>query len=83
MGPRSYLVVAHVVGRGRMTTTNFGCSTTCGKLFTVGRTLVFRARPAKGWRFVRWTGACRGRATCRVAVTAPRRVAATFTRVSA
>ena len=51
-GPQELLVVAHVAGRGRMTTTNFGCSTTCGKMFTVGRTLVFRARPAKGWRFV-------------------------------
>jgi hypothetical protein len=79
-GPSTFRVSVRVAGRGRVTTTNFGCAATCAKALAAGKTFVFRARPAKGWRFVAWSGACRGRATCRVATTAQRQLVATFRR---
>jgi hypothetical protein len=81
-GPGSFRVSVRVSSRGRVTTTNFGCNRSCAKAFAAGKTLVFRARPAKGWRFVRWSGACKGRTTCRFATTANRSVNASFTRVA-
>jgi hypothetical protein len=81
-GPASFRISVRVAGRGRVTTTNFGCTTSCAKTFAAGKTFVFRARPAKGWRFVRWSGACKGRTTCRVATTAARSFVATFRRVA-
>jgi hypothetical protein len=43
------------------------CTPACGRTFAAGQRLTLRAVPAKGWRFVRWTGDCgtvRG-VTCR------------------
>jgi hypothetical protein len=41
------------------------CGRTCSAVFFDGQSVTLRARAARGWRFVRWTGACRGaRTTC-------------------
>jgi hypothetical protein len=59
-----------------------GCLRTCSAVFFDGQTVTLRARAASGWRFVRWTGACRGaRTTCTLRALARGSVAtATFRR---
>jgi hypothetical protein len=79
-GPSSYRIAVRVVGRGRVTTAGFACARRCADAFGADDTVVFRARPGAGWRFSGWTGACRGRTLCRVAVKGERSVVATFRR---
>jgi Divergent InlB B-repeat domain len=58
------------------------CGRTCSAVFFAGQTVTLRARAASGWRFVRWTGACRSaRTTCTLRAVARGSVAtATFRR---
>jgi hypothetical protein len=58
------------------------CGRTCSSVFLDGQTVTLRARSARGWRFVRWTGACRSvRTTCTLRAVARGSVAtATFRR---
>ncbi len=52
-GPARIPVTLRVTGRGKVT-----CTPSCGRSFPGGQTLVLRAVPAKGWRFVAWAGDC-------------------------
>jgi hypothetical protein len=53
-----------LAGRGSVTGT-LPCTRTCSRTLASGDPVTLRARAARGWHFVRWTGACRGsRATC-------------------
>jgi hypothetical protein len=36
------------------------CTPRCTRSFSAGDPLTLRAVAAKGWRFSRWTGACKG-----------------------
>ena len=70
-----------VSGRGTVTATGLRCSRSCATQLVEGRPLALRATASRGWRFVRWTGACRGtRATCSVRLAAAGRVVAVFAR---
>jgi hypothetical protein len=54
-GPQTIAVRATVAGRGKVV-----CTPSCSTHFSAGATLHLRAVAAKGWRFVRWSGACTG-----------------------
>jgi hypothetical protein len=53
-------VVLKVTGRGTVTGPDMRCSRACSTQAVEGARVVLRAKPARGWRFVRWSGACRG-----------------------
>ena len=70
-----------VDGRGTVTAEGLRCTRSCARQLVQGRPFVLRAAPVRGWRFVRWTGACRGaRPTCTVRLAAAARVTAVFAR---
>jgi hypothetical protein len=52
-GPQRVLVRIGANGKGAVR-----CTPVCGKSVAGGGRLTLRAVPAKGWRFVRWTGDC-------------------------
>jgi hypothetical protein len=57
-------VTVALAGRGSVTGT-IPCKRTCVRTLASGDPVSLRARAARGWRFSRWTGACRGtKATC-------------------
>jgi hypothetical protein len=59
-GPTRILLRVAASGRGRVE-----CSPKCSRSISAGTTLTLRALPAKGWRFVAWSGGCKGkRPTC-------------------
>jgi Divergent InlB B-repeat domain/PASTA domain len=67
-------------GKGRVTSSPGGisCGKACSHGFGYGTSVTLRAKPAKGSRFLRWTGACTGTRTCTIVVTDNVRVGATF-----
>lgn len=70
-----------VTGRGVVVGPGIRCARSCRSERTVDERVSLRAQAASGWRFVRWSGACRGtRATCSVRVAAAVRVGAVFAR---
>ncbi|MFL5955450.1 MAG: InlB B-repeat-containing protein [Gaiellaceae bacterium] len=73
-GPLRIPVRLTTAGRGRV-----ACSPSCAKTLAAGKSLTLRALPAKGWRFVRWSGGCAGtRSTCSPATDFALNVRATF-----
>jgi len=64
-GPLRIPVRLSVTGKGRI-----ACAPRCGKTFPGGEVLSLRAVATSGWKFARWTGACKGtRPVCRPATT--------------
>ena len=61
-GPTRVPVALGRVGKGTVT-----CVPRCGKTLAAGSSVTLRAVPAKGWKFVSWTGDCAKAhvATCR------------------
>ncbi len=75
-GPTRIAVTVSHAGKGAV-----ACSPKCSKSFAAGSALTLRAVPSKGWRFVRWSGACAGtKAVCRPKTDYPLAARATFTR---
>jgi len=73
-GPSRVPFHVSIVGQGRVT-----CTPKCASTAAAGAPLVLRAWPARGWAFVRWTGACKGTtATCRPSTQSAVAVRATF-----
>jgi hypothetical protein len=72
-----------VTGGGLVVSTPAGilCSARCTGKFAVGSKVRLRAKPAGGWRFTGWTGACKGRVPCFVRMSHAASVRATFRRV--
>ncbi|MFL5925501.1 MAG: InlB B-repeat-containing protein [Gaiellaceae bacterium] len=57
------------------------CTPACSTTIAAGKALTLRAVPTKGWRFVSWSGACKGaNPLCRPATAAAVSVRATFRR---
>ena len=67
-------------GKGRVTSAPRGisCGKACSHGYGYGTSLTLQAKPAKGSRFVRWTGACTGTGKCRLVVGDRVNVSATF-----
>ena len=58
-----------IKGRGTVTGADVRCSRSCSTQLVEGSRVALRAKAARGWRFVRWTGRCRGtRLACTVLV---------------
>jgi Divergent InlB B-repeat domain len=75
-GPIAVPVTTAVAGKGRVV-----CTPRCSKTFAAGRSLTLKAVPAKGWRFARWSGGCKGTTPiCRPATNFAIAVKATFKR---
>jgi len=86
-GPDSFgvnvLVSGHgvVVGGGQINCgRRVGTTRSCQGYFGKGSTVVLRALPARGIRFVGWSGFCAGKGTCRLTVDAAKLVYAVFGR---
>lgn len=82
-GPPTFRLSLSVAGRGTVTSTPGGisCPRRCAGSFESFEPVFLIARPAKGWRFKAWSGACRGRATeCAVPLDRSRSARATFVR---
>jgi hypothetical protein len=69
-----------VRGAGRVRSGSTLCARRCTSLVEYGSTLVLRALPTRGSRFLGWSGRCRGKGVCRVAVRGPGSVMARFGR---
>jgi hypothetical protein len=77
-----FLLTVRRTGAGTVTSRPAGisCGARCSARFRPGAAVRLSARPARGWRFAGWSGACRGRGACVVRTTADRAVRATFRR---
>jgi List-Bact-rpt repeat protein len=70
-----------VSGSGRIVSSEGSCRRRCSLAASTDSAVTFRARPAAGWRFVRWTGGCTGvRPRCTLVVHDPVTVSARFRR---
>ncbi|MGZ4335368.1 MAG: InlB B-repeat-containing protein [Gaiellaceae bacterium] len=80
--PSTFPLGVRVAGSGTVTSSPRGLTCrkgACTKPFTSYEAVVLTAKAAKGWRFSAWSGLCRGsKATCKVPMTAPSAVRATF-----
>jgi hypothetical protein len=77
-GPALRRVRLTMSTRGRGTVR---CSPSCSATIAAGKSLTLRAVAAKGWKFVSWSGACKGaNPVCRPATVAAVSVRATFRR---
>lgn len=79
----AYRLTLTVKGRGAIVLPGGSpCRSRCSTKQTSFRTVSLKPTAAKGWRFVSWTGACRGAASrCRVPMTVDAKVGAVFVRV--
>lgn len=81
--PARYGLAVSVKGQGRVTSSPRGisCPRLCSAQLPSHESVTLTARPAKGWRFSAWTGACRGRrTTCQVSLVRASSARATFVR---
>ncbi len=85
--PATYRLKVSVRGAGQVTGPAVSCAGSAGSCAAdvpAGTVVALAAEPSPGARFTGWGGACSGTATtCRVALTAARAVAATFSAVVA
>jgi len=67
-------------GKGKVTSSPRGisCGKACSHGYGYGTSLTLQAKPAKGSRFVRWSGACKGTGKCRLVIGDKANVGATF-----
>jgi hypothetical protein len=67
-------------GKGKIVSSPRGisCGKTCSHGYAYGTSVTLKAKPAKGSRFSRWSGACKGTGKCTIAVTDNVKVAASF-----
>jgi hypothetical protein len=81
--PAAFRLTVAVTGKGSVRSARPGitCRPRCAASFPSYVPLRLRATPAKGWRFRRWAGACRGtKPTCVVPMTAAASARAVFGR---
>jgi hypothetical protein len=81
--PSTYRLTVAVSGRGSVRSARPGisCRPRCSSPVPSHEALRLTATPAKGWRFARWVGACRGtRAVCTLPMTRPTSARAVFAR---
>jgi hypothetical protein len=80
--PSSYALSVTEAGPGKVTSSPAGinCGTDCSETFASGTAVTLTATPAKGARFVGWSGACSGTGACSVVLSAPASAWATFSK---
>jgi hypothetical protein len=76
----THVLRASVKGKGRVTSSPAGiaCPGKCSGSFAAEGTVRLAAKPAKGYKFTGWTGACKGRGACSVLLSGDAAVKATF-----
>jgi Divergent InlB B-repeat domain len=81
-GASSFTARVTVRGKGKVTSSPAGiaCPSRCRATFT--RSVTLRPRPARGYSFAGWAGACTGRAACRLTFGHAGTVRASFRRTS-
>jgi Divergent InlB B-repeat domain len=79
--PTTLAVLFDVVreGQGNISGRELDCGDRCEHRYSFGAEEELRARPADGWRFTTWRGACAKQPTCRLYVGPVTSVAAQFT----
>jgi hypothetical protein len=82
-GPGRFRLTLSVTGRGRVSAQALAlsCSRRCSSAGDADAVVRVRAAATRGWRFVRWSGACRGRGACSVRLSENRAVGAAFQRI--
>lgn len=78
-----YPVAVTKAGKGTVASASsaLNCGSRCTAPFPAGEKATLRATPQKGWKFVRWSGDCRGRKpVCTLGMNGPKAVSATFGR---
>lgn len=80
LAPRSLTVTK--AGSGKVTSQPAGinCGATCKADFDAGAPVTITAKPAKGWFFKKWAGACTGARPCKLKMDEDRVARATFKR---
>ena len=83
-GPTTFRLSLVVNGSGRMGVPALGvsCTRRCSAAVEAGAVVRVRATPARGWRFVSWAGACRGRGACTVRMSRASSVGVVFRRLA-
>ncbi len=78
--PPSFKLSVTRRGKGTITSSPAGirCGSDCKGSFEDGTVVTLAKKPKRGWRFVKWSGACRGRKACVVTVDARKSVTAKF-----
>lgn len=68
-------------GNGMVTSSPSGisCGTDCSQSYTSGTPVILTQKPASGWSFSGWGGACSGKGSCTVSMMSSKSVTATFT----
>ncbi|MER3487476.1 MAG: hypothetical protein C4307_01425 [Chloroflexota bacterium] len=81
-GPALFRITVSIVGRGKVVSVPrlLSCTGRCSAPFPAEGTVRLRATPAPGFRFVGWSGACRGGRSCAIALDRDRAVKARFAR---
>jgi len=79
-GPATHQLAASVSGKGKVLSSPRGiaCPGRCAFSFEADGVVSLKAVPAKGHKFTGWSGACRGKGSCSVTMTADTAVKATF-----
>ena len=77
----TYKLTVTKSGAGIITSSPIGisCGTDCSEFYVKGKAVVLTAKPATGYRFTGWTGACTGTATtCSLTMNAAQTTKAVF-----
>jgi Divergent InlB B-repeat domain len=79
-GRANRTLAVSVGGRGSVSSTPAGiaCPGRCSRAFAADSVVALKAKPAAGYRFSGWTGACRGKGACSVKLANDASVRATF-----
>jgi hypothetical protein len=75
-------LTVRIAGRGSVASNlpGVGCTTSCTTQWDGGTRIALRAIPARGMRFARWSGDCRGRRACSLTLGSAKSVRALFAR---
>ena len=80
----SFALSVNAVGNGTITSspTGINCGTACTASYISNSSVILTATPAAGSTFTGWSGACTGKGSCAVSMSAAQSVTASFTTAS-
>lgn len=76
--PAGFTLTISISGSGTVTGPGLACPPRCRPSLTAGSSTRLTAKPAPGWRFAHWGGACSGRSSCSVQAGENLRLSASF-----